>query len=324
MVKRHSFCIIFSLFLILCAIWIFIINLSTSFIESQWNIKPTKNTKHQKNKQSSEFVAVLWPQSLQFINNKSTESTIFNKTCIIHNSDTNKCYPTNCDNNNSTHFYNGLMIRKGDIRRKSPLANAMCTVSERYKFIYLHQQDIIGTAMMNHLQTCLSDSIINKKYQHKILHTMPCKHIKFIFEINEYFIWTLVGNPYLQIMKHWNLRSKFKRKQWSLTDMQSLRRFMDISDFQPQKDFVLDHKNCPSVDYVAKIENMPNDLKVIMERIWNKYSGFPMEKCMKEVDFKLYGFQKRLWLELMDGNDTISKIVYNELNADFVAFGYHK
>ena len=252
----------------------------------------------------------------------SAKSAFDKRTCIEQ--DYGTCFPIKCDGNTTTteYFYDGLIERNVSIQRRPMTSASLCVESRKYKFAYVQipesgSDDPIEEA----LKQCLCGSYgecVEEVFEYK-----RCDHV---FADDSFFFFSFVRNPFTRMASVYHQMNKSEG---------SFKQFVDETELKMQNEFILSADDlCPTVDFVAKLENWNHDLPFIMKHIWKKSNEqFPIDECLRSFHF-LNTFDKdsfeqemsgkKIWKDFYENDGETQKIVRDLFADDFVAFGYRK
>ena len=174
----------------------------------------------------------------------------------------------------------------------------MCSINHEKKCIYIHIPKNGGTYIssilskyygfknyylqrLDHKNFCLGKDESVDKHENKIHGTLiyykTSKYINNIMNMNEkkwntYFIFTFIRNPYDRIVSGWNYINKYNIPFNNYLDINynsSSYNYWHV--FMPQTRHIIDINGKININYIGKIENLENDLKIILYKIGIKY-----------------------------------------------------
>eukprot|EP01084_Bolivina_argentea_P222146 376083_1 len=269
-------------------------------------------------------------------------------TCIMKQN--SMCSPVSCNGNESITSYQGWIHRCNNFKRNRPnfigRERAACLISSKYKFAYIHTLKSGGSSMKTNMKKCLCN-VTCSKYEYEL---RDCDDE--LFGDDKYFIFTFVRNPYSRMVSNYFFRKAHKTTEWIKLETEeggddnlmpiSFEQFvknttlMDKYSYThkahllPQIQFIFDKNNCPSVDYIGKLENMNIDFNFIMEHIWEKYNDFPMKKCIDEANRKVNAFGtksltqsgQKSWNDMYRDDTQIIESVIKMYSDDFALLNY--
>ena len=168
------------------------------------------------------------------------------------------------------------------------------TLSKYYGFknYYLQRPD--------HEKFCFGKDYSVDKHENKIHGTLiyykTSKYINNIMNMDEnkwntYFIFTFIRNPYDRIVSGWNYINKYNisfKKYLNINYKTNSYNYWHV--FMPQTRHIIDLNGKNNINYIGKLENLENDLKIILNMIGiNNIVHIPFKKNSKShKNYKTY------------------------------------
>jgi len=217
----------------------------------------------------------------------------------------------------------------------------MCSINHEKKAIYIHIPKNSGSYITDILSKyygfknyylqrpdhnifCLGKDYSVDKHENKIHGTLiyykTSSYINNIMRMdnnkwNDYYIFSFIRNPYDRIISGWNYCNK---KNISFSNFIKLEQFINSFDywhtFMTQSRHLIGNNGKININYLGKIENLENDLKIILNNIgFKKIIHFPFKKnSKKHNDYKSYY------------NNDLIFYINNIFKEDFENFDYLK
>ena len=185
-----------------------------------------------------------------------------------------------------------------------------------FKNYYLHRPD--------HPLFCLGKDKSVDKHENKIHGTIiyykTSNHLNKIMNMdlnkwNTYYIFSFIRNPYDRIVSGWNYCNK---NNISFSNFIKLEKSVNSYDywhtFMTQSRHLIDNKGKININYIGKIENLEEDLKIILYTIgFKNITHLPFKKnSKKHKDYKSYY------------DNQILKEINNIFKEDFENFDYKR
>ena len=192
-------------------------------------------------------------------------------------------------------------------------------ISQELKIIYVHIPKTAGVSLCFFLQDYIPD--FKKVDDNNFLMApigsgMNDKH-RFLYQynelynidINDYFVFTIIRNPYDRILSFFRWRYPNKKP-----DKISFEHFIK-ENYIPQYDYIKINDKL-HVDKIVKFENLINDLKDIKIFKDIDFNDFPhVNKSIPlKQDYKIF----------FSENKDLSDLYYEQFKIDFEYFGYDR
>ena len=184
--------------------------------------------------------------------------------------------------------YAGKFVQRDPGLKKQPMSRpggktwaSGCVVSDKYKFAYVHVLKSGGTATKEFLRKglCGQDDKDCNKVDPAILRPVLCRKV-FASNVN-YFTFSFVRNPYSRMYSMYSMMDGFPLapsmkgkvtqrvsfEQFVLTDPTQRKNYtkMHKSHYYPQTEFVFSKQDCPSFDFLGRVEHFDQDMRTILE-----------------------------------------------------------
>jgi hypothetical protein len=197
-------------------------------------------------------------------------------------------------------------------------------ISHKYKCIFIHIPKTAGNSIE---RTCLFDDQRESTRENVGGH-LPARKIrdKYPDKYSDYFKFTVVRNPYDKLLSCYyylkqadNIRNeklvRLKKKIIKSGNFHNFCRYVlheeanIITHLKPQTDFICDENGAVIVDYIAKLENLKNDVKIIENKLGVNLSIHHRNPSVRFACSNYY-------------NDNDVEIVSNVYCKDISMFGY--
>lgn len=173
----------------------------------------------------------------------------------------------------------------------------MALVNDKHKFIFFHLYKCGGTS----LRTFLNENLVEN--QEVLSGHCNVRDVKYDYDyrgkkyediFNEMFKFTVVRNPFAFLLSIYHYAKTYKDHMWH--DKVIGMKFNDFPKFYMEEvnksrenyvfgsnvvttlyDFISDKDGNVIVDFVAKLENIENDFKLICDKIGVEHAKYPLE-----------------------------------------------
>jgi len=192
-------------------------------------------------------------------------------------------------------------------------------ISHKHKCIYIHIPKCGGSSIeaafkintskfdLNTLTGKPPGASNNEWLQHATLKEMQ---VNFKINTKDFFTFTCVRNPWSRLVSSFFYEHEFNSKLTSFKNFTKNPTYINNQHSLSQYEYIIDHKNRPSVDFIMKLETLQEDFNVACDKI-----GIPHQQLEhhKKTEHKRY-------TEYYD--DETREIVADRYAQDIKYFGY--
>jgi hypothetical protein len=203
-------------------------------------------------------------------------------------------------NTTSPFGYAGRFVQRDEAGNRTKMRvggssnwESACVISRKYKFVYFHVLKSGGSTLKGFMRKslCAEDDSC-KNVDTDILRPISCYDA--VKQHPEYFFWSFVRNPFSRIYSMYSMgmggfpksqkrnaitggsidtTTRTTMKDYSFEEFvlepttREKHTYMSPSHYVPQVNFLFDARNCPSFDFLGRIEYFDDDIKVLLKHL---------------------------------------------------------